>query len=53
MYDLISNIIDHNWVTQNAGEQQYIYYICGALILLFVVVIVDFIKDIFCGFFRG
>lgn len=53
MYDLISNIIDHNWVIQNAGEQQYIYYICGALILLFVVVIVDFIKDIFCGFFRG
>lgn len=53
MYDIISNIIDHSWISQNAGEQQYIYYICGALILLFVVVIVDFIKDIFSGFFRG
>lgn len=53
MYDIISNIIDHNWITQNAGEQQYVYYIVGAVIVLLVVVIVDLIRDIFCGFFRG
>lgn len=53
MYDIISNIIDHNWITQNSGEQQYVYYIVGAIVCLLVVVIVDFIRDIFCGFFRG
>lgn len=53
MYEIISNIIDHNWITQGAGEQQYIYYIAGAIIALLVVVIVDLIRDIFCGFFRG
>lgn len=52
MYDLISGIINHNW-TSGSSEQQYVYYICGALICLLVVVFVDFIKDIFSGFFRG
>ena len=53
MYNLISNIIDHNWITQGSGEQQYIYYICCAIIPLLTVVFIDFIKDIFSGFFRG
>lgn len=53
MYDVISDIINHNWVTQNAGEQQYVYYIVGAVIALLVVVFVDLIRDIFSGFFRG
>lgn len=53
MYDIISNIIDHTWVTQNSGEQQYIYYVCCAMIPLLTVVFIDFIKDIFSGFFRG
>lgn len=53
MYDIIKNIIGHEWVTNYSGDQQYIYYIVGALICLLVVIIVDFIKDIFSGFFRG
>lgn len=53
MYDIISGIIDHSWQSNYSGEQQYIYYIAGALICLLVVLIVDFIKDIFSGFFRG
>ena len=53
MYDIISNIIDHAWQTNYSGDQQYVYYIVGALICLLVVVFVDFIKDIFSGFFRG
>ena len=53
MYNLISNIINHNWISQSAGDQQYIYYICCALIPLLTVVFIDFIKDIFSGFFRG
>lgn len=53
MYDLISNIINHQYVSNYGGEQQYIYYICCAMIPLLTVVFVDFVKDIFSGFFRG
>lgn len=53
MYDIISGIIGHEWVSNYSGEQQYIYYVAGALICLFVVIIIDFVKDIFSGFFRG
>lgn len=53
MYDVIEQIIGHEWVSNYTGDQQYIYYIVGAVIALLVVVIVDLIRDIFCGFFRG
>ena len=52
MYDIIENIIDHSWITQNAGAQQYVYYICGALIIVFVVVVIDLIYRIFSHFWR-
>lgn len=52
MYDLISNIIDHNWVTQNAGDQQYIYYIAGALIIILTVVFVDMVYRVFSHFWK-
>lgn len=45
MYDLISSIINHTWLTQNAGEQQYVYYISGAVILLTVVFLFDLMKS--------
>ena len=53
MYEIIEQIIGHEWVSSYTGDQQYIYYIVGAVIALLVVVIVDLIRDIFCGFFRG
>lgn len=53
MYDTISGIIGHAWVTQNAGEQQYIYYIAGSLIILLTVVFVDMIFRIFSHFWRA
>lgn len=53
MYEIIELIIGHEWVSNYSGDQQYIYYIVGAVIALLVVVIVDLIRDIFCGFFRG
>lgn len=53
MYDIISGIIGHEWISNYGGDQQYIYYIVGAMIPLLTVVFVDFIKDIFSGFFRG
>lgn len=53
MYEIIEQIIGHEWVSNYSGDQQYIYYIVGAVIALLVVIVVDIIRDIFCGFFRG
>lgn len=49
MYDVIKNIISHTWNTQSAGDQQYIYYICGAMIII----LTAFFLDTFVRFFRG
>ena len=53
MYDLIKNIIDHDWISQSAGDQQYIYYIAGSLIIILVVVFIDLIYRVFSYFWRG
>lgn len=53
MYNIISNIIDHSWITTNAGEQQYIYYTCCCLIIILTVVFVDMTKRIFAHFWRA
>lgn len=52
MYDIIYNMIGHAWVT-SSGEQQYIYYICSALIIILVCVFVDLIYRMFSHFWRG
>ncbi len=51
MYDIVKNIIDHAWVT-NSSDQQYIYYICGTLIVILTVVIVDMVYRIFSHFWK-
>lgn len=51
MYDIIYGIIDHQWTT-GTSEQQYIYYICGVLIILTFCVLVDLIYRIFSHFWR-
>lgn len=53
MYDVISEIISHSWVSTNSGEQQYIYYIAGALIVLLTVVLIDMIYRTFSHFWRA
>lgn len=53
MYDLIANIIDHSWQSNYTSDQQYIYYICGALIVILTVVFIDVIRDIIRSFTRG
>lgn len=53
MYNIIEEIISHEWISNYGGDQQYIYYIVGAVVCLFVVVFIDLIRDIFSGFFRG
>lgn len=52
MYDIIESIIDHVWITQNAGAQQYIYYIVGVLIPVLVAVFVDLVYRVFRHFWR-
>lgn len=47
MYDLIQALIGHNWNTQYSGDQQYIYYICGAVIIILVVVFIDLVYRLF------
>lgn len=53
MYDVIRQIIDHAWASTNSGEQQYIYYIAGALIILITVVLIDMVYRIFSHFWRA
>ena len=52
MYEIIENIIGHVWNTQYSGDQQYIYYICGALIIIFAIVMIDLVYRIFSHFWR-
>lgn len=52
MYEIISAIIDHDWVSTSQGDQQYIYYTCAALIIILVVAFIDMIKQFFSNFWR-
>lgn len=52
MYDIVSSIIDHAWQSNYTSDQQYIYYICGALIVLITCVLIDLVYRIFSHFWR-
>lgn len=52
MYDVISDIINHTWQS-GAGEQQYVYMICGVLVITFYAIVIDLIYRIFRGFIRS
>lgn len=52
MYDVISDIIDHAWQSNYTSDQQYIYYICGALIVVMTAVLIDAVFGIFRRFWR-
>lgn len=52
MYDIIAQIIDHSWST-GSSEQQYVYYCCISLIVIFAVVFIDMIRDIFRSIICG
>lgn len=51
MYDIINGVIDHSWST-GSSEQQYIYYICGALIILLTCVFIDVVYRVFRHFWK-
>lgn len=54
MYDLIKGFIDHTWDTSgySSSEQGYVYVIAGILGIVFVVVLIDLIRDVFSRFLR-
>lgn len=50
MYDLIEEIISHVYNYDHSGPQQYIYYICGALIICLTLALIDQIFGVFRSF---
>lgn len=52
MYELIEGIIGHEWISNYSGDQQYIYYICGAVIVILLCVFIDLIYRVFSHFWR-
>lgn len=53
MYKTIKDIISHTWETgtgSNSTEQQIVYYICGVLIVLAVIIFTDLVYRIFAAF---
>lgn len=53
MYDIIYDIISHEYVSNYSGDQQYIYYICGSLIIIFTCVFIDLVYRVFSHFWNG
>ena len=53
MYEIIRQIINHSWSTTNNGDQQYIYFICGVVIIVTFAVAIDLIYRFIYGVFRG
>lgn len=53
MFDIIRQIISHSWDTQYGGDQNQIYYICGALIIVLTIVFIDLIYRVFSHFWRS
>lgn len=53
MYDIISNLISHTWIRDYTNDQQYIYYIAGTVIILFVVWVFDIFTQLVKAFRRG
>lgn len=52
MYSIIEQIISHTWQSNYSSDQQYIYYIAGALIIVLTVAFVDLVKTTFQQFLR-
>lgn len=51
MYDIVAGIIDHNWMTGDSS-QQYIFFVCCSLIIIFTVYFLDLFKGFIRSFIR-
>lgn len=50
MYEIVSGILDHAWINNYTSDQQIIYYICGALIIVFSVAFIDAINYLLAAY---
>lgn len=57
MFQVVYNIISHVWETgnyaMNSTEQQTIYYICGAIIIVLLAIFTDLVYRVFSHFWSG
>lgn len=51
MYNIISQIINHVWVTSD-NMQTYIMYICSVILPVLTVVFIDLMYRVFRNFWR-
>ena len=51
MYEIIESMIAHAYTTGDSS-QQYIYYICGALIIVLTAVLLDLLYRMFTSFWH-
>lgn len=53
MYDLISDIINHTWITQGgSGDQTYIYAVACIFLVVLIVKFIDLVESVFNRFTR-
>lgn len=55
MYNLIQELIAHTWnnTSGSTTEQQIIYYICGAIIIIFSITVLDLLYRVFRSILKG
>lgn len=55
MFAIIEGMLQHSWNTDtwNNTEQQIIYYICGAVIIILTCVFIDLVYRVFSHFWSG
>lgn len=46
MYTLVSNIVDHVWIQNGSGDQQYIYFTACSIVILFSLFLLDLIGQL-------
>lgn len=52
MYDLISDIINHDWVSNYTGDQPYIYAVACIILVVLLVKFIDLVESVFHRFTR-
>ncbi len=52
MYDIVERIINHTWQSNYSGDQQYVYTICGVLMIVVVVELIDVTVNLFRDIIR-
>lgn len=52
MYDIISNFINHEWISNYTGDQGYVYALAGVVMVVLVVKFIDLVQIVFNAFVK-